>query len=70
MSLTFFVALKTQVENLFSTSIKLLRIDGGGEFISKQFTEFFIILRCHSSSNLSTYSITEWSRKEETSTFD
>ncbi len=35
-----FTIFKAHVENLFSTTIKILHIDNGGEFTSKQFTTF------------------------------
>lgn len=35
-----FVKFKTLVENLFSSHVKQLQFDGGGEFISIQFKSF------------------------------
>lgn len=36
-----FVCFKNQVENLFSTTIKCFRLNGGGEFVNKNFIELF-----------------------------
>ena len=44
---TTFVKFKTIVENLFSTSIKQLQTDNGGEFTSNQFKTFLITHRIH-----------------------
>ena len=50
-----------QVENQFSTSIKSLRSDGGGEFVNKKIYQTFLQQWNTTSANMSIFSISEQS---------
>ena len=59
---TFFIKFKCMVKNLFSTKIKSLQSNGGGEYSSTHFN-FFFGLKWHFTSDfLPTHLSTKWCR--------